>query len=821
MPSISNPLSLSVLSSRDPYAGEEISLPVISAQQAVRLNRYREYWDFYNGDHWSQAMLARPEEPVSTINYAKKFADKHNAMLVGVPPVFRPDRKTDMGGLTDTMKKRIDFINETWEINELAARMWEMGQSSGVSGDAFLYHSFSEGTDLWPTPHVHTEIIPPEYCTPFYAQGRLVRMLVLYPSESLGDIQSNAADVISGDGGLWTETQFFPVIDGKIQPPTAHNVGVVPFSHIPNVKLVQDIFGISDLAGFPALNREFNEKITDISDIISYHCVDTQTEALTRRGWQLVDDLCSDDEILTLNPETDQIEWQHPDKINKFHYDGPMVAWDNRIDAVTTPNHRWLVERKIGRPWNKRYQREFARTSLAEGDDRAVPDLREGSHVIVGGGTPGGFADAPFWPDEVVETVGWYVTEGSDHFSPQGWQSMHLSQKNYVADIRRLAQFWKERGATFSEVTSARTDGVFTWYLGKGVREILMAAAPGKRITPEFLCSLTLEQGKLLRKVLVDGDGTRHKKKTGNVRTIWYQNDPRRKDGYQMLCAMLGIRTNQRPVAVDEYGSRTIETLSTVKRAKIAAAPGGVVWCPTVPNGVWFARRNGNTYWTGNSSPVTVIKGAQASSLMKGATKIWSGLPSDSDVFNLQLESDLAASNKHLDTLRMAMTETGDVPEHALGKLFPVSNTSAVAISLMNLPLLDHRNIRRIFHTVGLKRSNLIIFRIGEMVGLTPRGKEPADYRTSVRWGDSLPRNVQAQLEDIRSQREMLLMSREEALIELGRAASFEEASAMLEAIDKSEKKVMMMTQPPEVTTNPQTASNRQSMAVEVEAGAS
>jgi hypothetical protein len=260
----------------------------------------------------------------------------------------------------------------------------------------------------------------------------------------------------------------------------------------------------------------------------------------------------------------------------------------------------------------REFIREIARTSKATDGDKAVSELTQGSRIITGGGTPLEFATEAKWSDELVETVGWYLTEGADIFAPSGWHSATISQKKsqFVTDIRRLAEYWKQQGATFTEAKKLRDSGVVTWYLGKGVANALREAAPGKKLTPEFLTSLTYHQAQLLRKVLIDGDGTR-----SGSRVTWYQDDAGRKDGYQMLCAMLGIRTRQDDHIVCEYQARHILAEETARRAVEEYPETLEVWCPTVANGIWFARRNVSTYWTGNTAPVTVITGAKASNL--------------------------------------------------------------------------------------------------------------------------------------------------------------------------------------------------------------
>jgi hypothetical protein len=48
-------------------------------------------------------------------------------------------------------------------------------------------------------------------------------------------------------------------------------LGEIPLVHIPNYPLSGEYYGISDLVDIMDLNREMNEKATDISDIVNYH----------------------------------------------------------------------------------------------------------------------------------------------------------------------------------------------------------------------------------------------------------------------------------------------------------------------------------------------------------------------------------------------------------------------------------------------------------------------------------------------------------------------------------------------------------------------
>lgn len=337
-------------------------------------------------------------------------------------------------------------------------------------------------------------------------------------------------------------------------------------------------------------------------------CVDTETEALTRRGWLKHDQLQVGDEVLALDPVTDAIRWEPVEAVNVYDYDGEMVRWSGKIDAVTTPNHRWLADVQHGAKHTTRYQREIVRTRIGLDGDTSVPKLRDSSRLVVGGGTPLEFPRTASLPDEVVETVAWYLTEGTLHTNQTGVKSVYLGQKRPegLASIRRLADYWRRRGATFSEYAPKKRDGVVEFYLGNGVKQTLFELAPDKALTPEFLGLLTHAQAELFYEALLNGDGHRRASRGSGAPSVrWTQLDQGRRDGFQMLCAMLGKRTaSTDPEKVQVYQGRYIQakTLKSEDNAQRVHLEDGKVWCPSLESGIWFARRHGNTYWTGNTS---------------------------------------------------------------------------------------------------------------------------------------------------------------------------------------------------------------------------
>lgn len=117
-------------------------------------------------------------------------------------------------------------------------------------------------------------------------------------------------------------------------------------------------------------------------------------------------------------------------------------------------------------------------------------------------------------------------------------------------------------------------------------------------------------------------------------------------------------------------------------------------------------------------SPVTVIFGAKAKNLERGPKQVWSGLPADARVEQLQLQGDLGANIAYLDRVKRHMHELADVPEGSLGQMQPISNTSGVALSMTYQPLQSKTQKKRVPYGRGFEQINYFIIRIGQIMGL-------------------------------------------------------------------------------------------------------
>ncbi len=84
-------------------------------------------------------------------------------------------------------------------------------------------------------------------------------------------------------------------------------------------------------------------KFDNISKLWQY-CYDEKTEVMTKSGFKLFSDVTYEDEIMTLNPENDNMEYQKPIAMFIIPYRGKMVHFQGRAyDFMVTPEHRMYV----------------------------------------------------------------------------------------------------------------------------------------------------------------------------------------------------------------------------------------------------------------------------------------------------------------------------------------------------------------------------------------------------------------------------------------------------------------------------------------------
>jgi hypothetical protein len=193
-----------------------------------------------------------------------------------------------------------------------------------------------------------------------------------------------------------------------------------------------------------------------------------------------------------------------------------------------------------------------------------------------------------------------------------------------------------------------------------------------------------------------------------------------------------------------------------------------------------------------HAAPITIIYGAKARQLEKGANKIWSGLPVNAKVENLSSEGNIAASQTFVESAKTWMHELSNIPEDALGAEKKISNTSAVALSIAYEPLVEIAEDVRYYFAKSIKEVNELIIDIGIKTGKAHSSiKIPQLYASDITFGSLLPRDRSMDLNDINSELLNKLESRKGAMQRLG-IKNVKEKMAEIDAEDEEDKKRAM-----------------------------
>lgn len=173
-----------------------------------------------------------------------------------------------------------------------------------------------------------------------------------------------------------------------------------------------------------------------------------------------------------------------------------------------------------------------------------------------------------------------------------------------------------------------------------------------------------------------------------------------------------------------------------------------------------------------HAEPTTLIFGAKASELDRGAKKVWSNLPIDAKVENLVLDSNLDATYTYMDRLERHMRDLSSTPKVAFDhEGMRLSNTSGLAMQMTFQPLIEKTKKRRINWKKGLQTANRLILIGHELLGINIH--ELADdpesiYITDVEFTSPLPRDEQAELDAAAKKIELGIWSQAEAIRRLG-----------------------------------------------------
>lgn len=168
------------------------------------------------------------------------------------------------------------LLDRIWTVdNERDSLLWQIGENGSVSGDSFVKVAY-EAAWVDPSGVLHpgrVRILPlnSAQCFPEYAphdRDRLLRFKIRYKFW---------ATSLEGTRAVYTYTEIVTdswieeYVNDELLDARENPLGTIPIVHIRNTPVSGSPWGLADIVDLIPLNREYNEKATDISDIINYH----------------------------------------------------------------------------------------------------------------------------------------------------------------------------------------------------------------------------------------------------------------------------------------------------------------------------------------------------------------------------------------------------------------------------------------------------------------------------------------------------------------------------------------------------------------------
>ena len=366
-----------------------------------------------------------------------------------------------------------------------------------------------------------------------------------------------------------------------------------------------------------------------------YACFDSETECYTKRGWLNYWDLKEDDEILSVNPDTQMLEWSGINAIIIKNYQGEAYHFlQDKMDILCTKDHRMFAFSKRTKKIQKR-----------DGDLKLAQDIVSTDYIPRRGykwvgknidyfalpainGTV--YAQPMFKPEIKIPIKDWLQFFGlwlADGYCRHTLNSSGNSRKtigikqsektaDYVRDILNKLPFTvKERMDNYGRVQSCinfniNNEQLWCYLIQFGTSE--------KKYIPSFIKELSPD----LLQIFIDsyffGDGSRYGENGRTYRTV----SKKLAEDIQEILLKLGYLSHisKQKYKTSKERERILYQINcpkksiydniyypSSKKTKIVNYK-GKVWCLNLKkNGAFLLRRNGKEFISGNCAKEFIL----------------------------------------------------------------------------------------------------------------------------------------------------------------------------------------------------------------------
>ena len=341
----------------------------------------------------------------------------------------------------------------------------------------------------------------------------------------------------------------------------------------------------------------------------NHECLDEETEVLTSDGWKDYQSVSEDDEVWTLDVDSNEGEWGSVEEKHVYDYDGEMYHITSmRMDTLVTPNHRILHKR--GHSGEPQFEKGLQYREISDFNNYStrlhIPISNENNQ-----------SDFSRVSDDELRFAGWFLSDGHFYEDKRGYMGAGFSQSadgvdeiSSVLDSLGVGYSVRERNRKIDSICGKKLKKEHkTQYHFEILKDSLGYVEDffdGKRELPDWLGKLSRRQFDIFLDTYIKGDGS---VRNDAPSKMIYTSDEDRVDFLQYLLVKNGYTAT-----VDEYRKGEYRLNVCEREFTQLCAEGrlyddhiekkeykGDVWCLTVDNGNFLVRRNGKVYFTGNS----------------------------------------------------------------------------------------------------------------------------------------------------------------------------------------------------------------------------
>lgn len=387
---------------------------------------------------------------------------------------------------------------------------------------------------------------------------------------------------------------------------------------------VRNLFGFK--RRLPNIDSRETYKVAE-AERQAVNCLEPSVQVLSKKGWAYYSELKEGDEILTKNRNTLELEWQPILKMNIFNYEGDAYRFKNgdsrgnySINVLSTPNHRWFVKRTTR---HSRVKQENMKTRKLPIDEILTSEQLSNTSKVKSIHLNGKYNPKRdnTYLDAFISLLGWILTDGSIRYKGDKVKYATLTQ-SFIANPHKCEIIDNIITQLGWDVRKRERGRAFNWRFNKKQANIIAAAIPNKELGMELLLKLDSKQLNLLLEAIQLGDGI----KITTARKT-------HRDAFQALIVMCGKSSNvnvRDKIGVKHYSDKLSYSQKYIEKKQKSyhicihkrdyihhsntrgknyfskEAYKGIMWCPTVGNGLIVARKveeNGRTqqFITGQS----------------------------------------------------------------------------------------------------------------------------------------------------------------------------------------------------------------------------